>query len=90
MERSRRQPVVNDRRVKASSALEQLKAAREGGAKRLDKFSLKEEEAVYDVVEDNEYAKIVSKRRAEAGDFIVDDNGAGYAEMGEDDYWNAR
>lgn len=85
MERSRRQVVSNDK-VKAKGALEQLKASREGGHKRIDAFQVREEEALYDVVDEQQYAQLVSKRRQEAGKFIVGQD-EGYADAGEDDYW---
>jgi DNA polymerase alpha subunit A len=67
MDRSRRQPAVTAGRATARGALEALKAAREGGTKRVSNFEVKQEDAVYDVVEEQEYAKIVAKRRAEGG-----------------------
>ena len=66
-ERSRRQPCQRASTVQAKSALETLKAAREGGSKRLDSYELKEESAVYDVVEGQAYAELVAARRKEAG-----------------------
>jgi DNA polymerase alpha subunit A len=87
MDRSRRQPVQNSGRAKAESALAALRAAREGAGKRALNFEIKEEEAVYDVVDDQQYAEIVKKRR-DAGDFVVDGEEGGYADVGEDDYWN--
>lgn len=86
MERSRRQGPVSQGKAKAKSALEQLKAQREGGHKRLDNYEVKEEEALYDVVDEQQYAQLVSKRRQEAGNFIVGQD-SGYADIGEDDYW---
>ena len=53
--------------VKVKSALEQLAELRKTGAKRVDTFEVREEEAVYDVVDDAEYAKLVQKRREEGG-----------------------
>ncbi|KAG2444014.1 hypothetical protein HYH02_009213 [Chlamydomonas schloesseri] len=89
MERSRRQPVQNSAAAKAKGALEQLRAAREGGLKRALAYEVKAEEAVYDVVDEQQYAEIVKKRR-DAGDFVVDDDGAGYHDIGEDDYFQER
>lgn len=63
--RSRR-VVQNKSATTVASALAQLNAAR-SGAKRLDTFELKEEKAVYDVVDDEQYAQLVTKRRIEAG-----------------------
>ena len=54
---------------KFRSALEELAELRKSGAKRVDRFELKEEDAVYDVVDDAQYAKIVQKRREEGGEW---------------------
>ncbi len=53
--------------VKAKSALAELAELRKSGAKRADRFEVKEEAAVYDVVDEDEYAKLVQKRREEGG-----------------------
>lgn len=50
-----------------AAALAQLNAA-QTGAKRLETFQLKEEADVYDVVDDEQYAQLVTKRRIEAGE----------------------
>lgn len=55
--------------AEVNAALAQLSAARTG-AKRLDTFELKEEKAVYDVVDDDQYAQLVTKRRIEAGAWL--------------------
>lgn len=66
--RSRRQPVVSAGRAGARSALEALKAAREQGAsKRVADYQVKQEKAVYDVLDEAEYVKLVTKRREEGG-----------------------
>lgn len=67
MERSRRQPVVSAAKQKATSALEVLKAAREGKSSRVKDFEVKEEAALYDVVSEADYAALAAKRRAEGG-----------------------
>ena len=64
---------------KGAAALAQLAALRRGGGgdagdaaaappKRLDTFELKDEGDVYDVVTEEEYADLVSKRRREGGE----------------------
>ena len=53
--------------IKAANALAQLKELRATGKKHADVYQLKEEEAVYDEVEEEEFAKMVSKRREEGG-----------------------
>jgi hypothetical protein len=69
MERSRRQPKISSASANKKSALEALKAAREGGAKRVSNFEVKEEGALYDVVTEQDYASLAAKRRAEGGSF---------------------
>jgi DNA polymerase alpha subunit A len=54
--------------VKVKSALDELAELRKTGGKRVDRFEVREEEAVYDVVDDAEYAKLVQKRREEGGE----------------------
>lgn len=58
------------------------------GARRADDFELKQEEAIFDVVNDVEYTAIVAERRNKYGDFVVEDGGAGYVDIGEEDDWN--
>lgn len=60
--------MVSARRAGARNAIEALKAAREGGgSKRVAEYSVKKEAAVYDVLEEEEYIKLVAKRRHEGG-----------------------
>jgi DNA polymerase alpha subunit A len=56
--------------AEVAAALAQLNAAKTG-SKRLDNFELKEEKAVYDVVDDEQYAQLVTKRRIEAGKWAI-------------------
>ena len=56
---------------KAANALAQLKELRATGKKHADVYQLKEEEAVYDEVEEEEFAKMVSKRREEGGEICL-------------------
>lgn len=66
--KSRRQVVVEGRGgKKVKNALAELAELRKSGGKRANTFELKEEEAVYDEVDDEEYARIVQKRREEGG-----------------------
>ncbi len=52
---------------KAKTSLAQLAELRRTGAKRVHNFELKEEDAVYDEVQEQDYAKLVQDRREEAG-----------------------
>ena len=64
--RSKRQ--VGPRGGKArASALQELAELRKTGGKRADRFEIKEEEQVYDVVDEEQYARLVQKRREEGG-----------------------
>ena len=54
--------------------------------RRIDTFELKEDEQLYDVVDEGEYKKTVERQRADADGFIVDDDGLGYND-GDDDVW---
>lgn len=85
MERARRQKPTGKANV--SAAIEQLNAARQGEQKRALNYDVREEGAVYDVVDEDEYAALVNKRREEGAGFIVDDDG-GYMDIGQDDHFN--
>lgn len=66
MERSRRN--VQSRSSKLAGVLADLKAAREGtGAKRVATFEVKQEDAVFDVVDEEQYEQLAAKRRLETG-----------------------
>eukprot|EP01040_Poterioochromonas_malhamensis_P001065 gene1065-1130_t len=76
MERSRRTKV-------SKFDLSELQDAREKGVSRLDQLELDDDDAVYDVVDEDKYAQIVEERR-KGGDFVVDDDGLGYYDDGEE------
>lgn len=72
-----------------STALQRLRTLRSGG-RRSDSsgFHLKLENPIYDTVEEEEYDRLVAKRREEVRGFIVDDDGLlGYADDGEEEDW---
>ena len=80
MERSRRN--VQSRTAKLAGVLDSLKAAREGGGpKRASTYEVKQEDAVFDVVDEAQYEQLVAKRRLETGAI---DRGVG--EGGEREY----
>ena len=59
---------------KAKTSLAQLAELRRTGAKRVHNFELKEEDAVYDEVQEQDYAKLVQDRREEAGQISDETN----------------
>ena len=69
--RSRRQAGRGGKNFK--SALQELAELRKSGAKRADLYEVREEENVYDEVDEDEYARIVQKRREEGGKIIPHD-----------------
>lgn len=70
------------------NALAEFRALRAAGKTRFDTYEVKEEERIYDEVDDEGYKKLV-RRRLDEDDFVVDDNGAGYADDGRED-WDTR
>ncbi|XP_024931872.2 DNA polymerase alpha catalytic subunit isoform X1 [Ziziphus jujuba] len=72
-----------------AEALERLKALRSGGRRsEAGGFSIKMEDPIYDTVADDEYEALVAKRREEVRGFIVDDDGLGYGDIGEEEDWS--
>lgn len=57
-----------DRATKARGALHQLEEQRRSGTKHAAAYEVKDEGAIYDVIDDDEYGKLVAKRRDEAGE----------------------
>ncbi|WOL03535.1 DNA polymerase alpha catalytic subunit [Canna indica] len=73
-----------------SAALERLKALRSSGGRRYDAggLQIKMEAPVYDTVAEEDYAALVARRREEAQGFIVDDDGLGYNDEGQEEDWS--
>lgn len=72
-----------------ATALQRLKALREGRRSEIG-FQVKVEEPIYDTVGEDDYAALVAERRDAARDFIVDDaggDGLGYLDEGEEEDW---
>lgn len=66
--------------------LAELRALRALGKTRLSTYQVEEEENLYDEVDEEGYKKVV-RNRLDQDDFIVDDNGEGYADDGREE-WN--
>ncbi|EEF38804.1 DNA polymerase alpha catalytic subunit [Ricinus communis] len=73
-----------------ASALERLKALRQGGRRSENGagYDIKMETPIFDTVSEDDYDKLVAQRRLEAQGFIVDDDGLGYGDEGEEEDWS--
>ncbi|KAJ5915914.1 hypothetical protein N7454_010821 [Penicillium verhagenii] len=70
----------------ARDRLAELRALRASGKKRLSTYEVEEQGDIYEEVDDDGYKKII-RGRLDEDDFVVDDNGAGYADDGRE-VWN--
>lgn len=70
-----------------SESLERLKAIKRGSW-QAGGSQIKMEKPIYDIVDPVEYEAIVAKRREEVKGFIVDDNGLGYRDEGQEEDWS--
>jgi hypothetical protein len=68
--RTRRNVAQQPGKVALNGALAALQAAREGGTKRASTFEVKQEDDVYDVVDEEQYAQLAAKRKIEAGEEV--------------------
>jgi DNA polymerase alpha subunit A len=68
-----------------SARLAELKAIKEGGKSALDLFDFNDDVDLYDEVDEDGYKDVVRKRLDE-DDFVVDDNGEGYADDGREEW----
>lgn len=75
---------MSSKRAVRLAQLEKLKAARAGG-KRDNDYEVEEEVNIYDEVDEEGYKKVV-RGRLDQDDFVVDDNGEGYADDGREDW----
>ncbi|KAH8598307.1 hypothetical protein B0O99DRAFT_739122 [Bisporella sp. PMI_857] len=76
---------------KASNARDkfaELRALRASGKKRLDTYEVHQEEDLYEEVDEDGYKKVV-RDRLNQDDFVIDDNGEGYADDGREE-WDRR
>ncbi len=70
----------------ARAQLAELRALRASGKKRLSTYEVEEQGDIYEEVDDDGYKKII-RNRLDEDDFVVDDNGEGYADDGRE-VWN--
>ncbi|KAF5023245.1 hypothetical protein F66182_4697 [Fusarium sp. NRRL 66182] len=67
------------------AGIAQLKALRQSGKKAFDTYKVDDVDNLYDEVDEDGYKKIV-RDRLNQDDFVVDDNGEGYADDGREDW----
>ena len=72
---------------KKAAVLAELRDLRGRGETRLQSYQVEEELPLYDDVDEQTYKNLV-RRRLDQDDFVVDDNGEGYADDGRED-WEA-
>lgn len=65
--------------------LAQIRALRAAGKTGFDAYEVQEAESIYETVDDEGYKKVV-RSRLDQDDFVVDDNGEGYADDGREDW----
>ncbi len=65
--------------------LAQIRALRAAGKTGFYAYEVEEAESIYETVDDEAYKKVV-RSRLDQDDFVVDDNGAGYADDGREDW----
>ena len=65
--------------------LTQIRALRAAGKTGFDAYEVQEAESIYETVDDEAYKKVV-RSRLDRDDFVVDDNGEGYADDGREDW----
>ncbi|KAH7182849.1 uncharacterized protein B0J16DRAFT_344718 [Fusarium flagelliforme] len=65
--------------------LAELKALRASGKKAFDSYKVSDVDNLYDEVDEDVYKKVV-RERLDQDDFVVDDNGEGYADDGREDW----
>jgi DNA polymerase alpha subunit A len=70
----------------AQDRLAELRALRASGKKRISTYEIEDQGDIYDEVDDDGYKKVI-RNRLDQDDFVVDDNGAGYADDGRE-VWN--
>ena len=69
--------------------LAELRALRASGKTRLSTYKVEEEEDVYEEVDEEGYKKVV-RARLDQDDFVIDDNGEGYADDGREEWMGER
>ena len=75
--------------MSARAAFAQLRALRASRKTRLDTYQVQDQGDIYDEVGEEDYKKVV-RSRLNQDDFVIDDNGEGYADDGREEWQNDR
>lgn len=62
-----------------------MRALKASGKKRLDSYQVEQEADLYEEVDEAGYKKVV-RERLNQDDFVIDDNGEGYADDGREEW----
>ncbi|KAF2424907.1 hypothetical protein EJ08DRAFT_407315 [Tothia fuscella] len=73
-------------RAAKAARLAELTALRKAGKTGADAYKVEEEVDIYEEVDEEGYKKVV-RSRLDQDDFVVDDNGEGYADDGREEDW---
>lgn len=73
----------------ARAKLAELRALRASGKRRLATYEVEEEQNLYEEVDEDAYKKVV-RARLDQDDFVIDDNGEGYADDGREEWMHER
>lgn len=68
-----------------AARLAELRALRASGKTRLSTYEVEDAQTLYDEVDEEGYKKVV-RSRLDRDDFVVEDNGEGYADDGREDW----
>jgi len=68
-----------------ANTLARLRALRKSGKTGFADYEVQDAQDLYDTVDDEGYKKVV-RSRLDEDDFVVDDNGAGYADDGREEW----
>lgn len=72
-----------------SGALERLKALRSAGRRsEVGGVQIKIDQPIYDVIPEEDYKTLVANRREEFRNFVVDGDGSGYVDEGQEEDWS--
>lgn len=76
---------IMSKAASARSKFAELRALRESGKKRLETYEVQQEADVYEELDEDGYKKLV-RERLNQDDFVIDDNGEGYADDGREEW----